>query len=198
MDKKVERVWVDLETTGLSTEFDVPLELGIVLTDKWGGVIAEESWLIWEGTTHWKLAMDNAVVTEVVNKMHLKSKLWTDLNTKETVTCRQAEEYALNFLDNNNVKHGDLPMCGSSIGFDRSFLSVYMPNLERNFHYRNIDVSTLKLLCMDLNPEMYAKMDSHYPNPLKMHRVIPDCYDTIAEYKFYVENFLWVGEDQHA
>lgn len=184
---EINRIWVDVETSGLDPEKDYLLEVGIVLTDRWGGSIAEDSWLL-----------DTVLPKEVdpfVVEMHNKSGLWNDLtDSTATLTQIEATDRILDFLTIHNIRYSSLPMCGSSVHFDRSFLKKFLPEVEKHFHYRNIDISTLKLLCEDLNPELYAKLDSE-TQPAKKHRAISDCYDTINEYKFYWENFLFVGEE---
>jgi oligoribonuclease len=182
MVDKVERVFVDLETTGLAPDTQVPLELGILLTNRWGGVIDESSWLIWDDG--WEEAIESSI--SLVKEMHQKSGLWEALRFFDDVTpLINVEDEACAWLADHGAMN--FPMAGNNVPYDRAFLASWMPKLEDSFHYRNIDVSTLKELCRNLNPTVFAKA----PAKVEKHRVIPDLYETLAEYKFYVENFLW-------
>lgn len=184
MANKIERAFVDLETTGLDPTSEVPLELGITLTNRWGGIIDEASWLIWD-PSYYMDYVDEAI--PLVLDMHNKSGLWKALETEETWLPSQVENKALEFMDGHDIRHRELPMSGNNVPFDRGFLRRWMPKLEANFHYRNIDISTLKELCRNLNPTVFSKA----PVKEEKHRVIPDLIESITEYKFYVENFLW-------
>lgn len=179
---KIERNWIDLETTGLSPNDEVILELGLVLTDRWGEVVDQESWLIYEDG--YEGVIEHAI--PYVKEMHDKSGLWADSRAAGSPLL-DVETEALGWLDDHGVKVGQLPMCGNSVGFDRAFIELHMPTLFKNFHYRNIDVSTLKECCRDLNPLVFAQL----PAKKEAHRALPDLEETIAEYKFYIDNFLW-------
>lgn len=191
MDKLV---WTDVESTGLSVTSDVMLELGLTMTDVWGGILEERQWLIREDSPRYEDAIRRARRNSIVGPMHEKSGLWSDLDLMPTVTIPQLIPQVLDVLDGWEVKHGEAPMCGSSVGFDRAFLAKNVPPLEAHFHYRNIDISTVKELCRRLNPSLYEKLDEN-TSKREQHRVLPDIQDTINEYKFYYENFFFVGED---
>lgn len=184
---KAELPWIDLETTGLNAESEVILEIGIALTDKWGTVIDSDSWVVhdsgWDGVIE--------AADPYVKEMHKKSGLFDSIAAGVALEMNDAEVAVLDFLDAHEVKHGELPMCGSSVGFDRSFLFTHMPTLHNNFHYRNIDVSTIKELCRRLSPDLFARL----PEKRELHRALPDLDETLAEYKFYLENFLFIGDE---
>lgn len=194
------RVWVDFETTGLNLlgpRPDVPLELGIVITDMEGRIEAENSWLIWEDAhSDWHAAWDRAKEHEYVNAMHTKSGLWA-AHTDPSIKKWRPEvvaNTALAWLRRNGIEPNSSAMHGSSIHFDRLVMQIYMPKLEKHFHYRNMDVSTLKTLCSQFNPELFAKLNWDDANPEKQHRAVADCMDSIHEFLFYVDNFLFVRD----
>ncbi len=172
-------VWVDMETTGLNANSDVPLELGIAITDDQLRWVASRCWLVyWPSNASGKPT--GLVMDDFVQDMHLKSGLWEALQCGERKTCSQIEEGALLFL----MGHGALgePMCGSSIFFDRTFMRAYFPKLEAAFHYRNVDVSSIKEIYQRVNPAVVNTR----PKPYTEHRVISDISDTIGELQHYL------------
>lgn len=193
------RVWVDFETTGLNLigpRPDVPLELGIVITDEWGRIEAENSWIIWEDANpDWHFALDRAKEHQYVNEMHTKSGLWDTFHNPSVKKWRPevAANTALAWLRRHGIEKNSSAMHGSSIHFDRLVMQIHMPELEKHFHYRNVDVSTLKILCSQFNPELYAKLDWE-TNIEKQHRAVSDCMDSIHEFLVYVDNFLFVKD----
>lgn len=185
-------LWIDLETTGLEAQLDVPLELGLVLTDEWGHVENAQSWLIWESTKEFLDGLQRGHEREVVQEMHTKNGLWDALNSNKTFTREEAAESAVNWLANNNVPKFTLPMCGSSIGsLDRPFVQQHMPKLNEYFHYRNIDISSVKEICRRVNPKLYEAIRNSLPDTSE-HRVIADCVASIEEYEAYVDNFFFI------
>lgn len=188
-----EMLWIDLETTGLSAQNDIPLELGLMLTDKDGGNRYSAKWLIWEPGHLWAMQMGQGAAHEVVGPMHQASGLWDDLveHRSKALTRTQVDQAACRWLEEHDVKPFTLPMAGSSIGsLDRPFVIKHFPDLHKMFHYRNIDISTVKELCKMHNPEVYSKLDAAISKQ-ENHRVLDDIRDTIDEYRFYVDNFLW-------
>lgn len=186
-------IWVDVETSGLDKDLDPIFEIGLAITDKWGGVIAERSYLVWEDSDLYTTGWHRGRKDEFVNKMHHESGLWDDLRDKECPTRLQVEEAMLGFLEKNEVESFTLPMVGSSIQFDRERMAIHFPKLEAFFHYRNIDISTTKEECRRLNPALYAKLETVW-EAQKKHRPLPDIYDSINERKFYIENFFFIEE----
>lgn len=199
MGSVVERVWVDLETTGLKPRVDAILELGVMLTDKWGELINYESWLVGSNSPLYQTAIERAKRDSVVGPMHQASGLWEEwkyalADVEIQMIPGQVEDMVLDFLDENGVEHGKLPMCGSSVHFDRTFLEHHMPKLESNFSYRNIDVSTMRELAKDFNPRLAEVPEKRKPQVIE-HRALGDLAVTLELYRHYVENFLFVAED---
>ena len=178
-------VFVDIETTGLDPNRDRILEVGIVATDLEYYPLCKTSEVIAYGkhnAEYFKKQSD-----EFVQNMHEENNLWNEIANStpgigevEERLCDWMSEYALT----------GRPMYGSSLALDRSFLRVHMPKFHDLFHYRSIDNSTIKELCRSLDPELYMKL----PNFDTDHRVDTCLEATIAEAKFYSENFLFTTE----
>jgi oligoribonuclease len=193
-------VWVDIETTGLNPLTEIILEVGFRITDaKNLDTLDEFDILVWEPGFYTKKveavleSTDPAV--RYVADMHRKSGLW-DAAEREGFTMADAEAQLVDWLASHGV-HADVPMkerdplCGSSLHFDRGFLAETFPQVEAAFHYRNIDISTIKELCRRFNRPVYDKLDE-YSTKQEKHRVMPDLDDTIGEFRFYRDNFLWI------
>lgn len=192
-------LWIDLETTGLSATSDVPLELGLAVTDMWGKIFAERSWLIHEENPAFSHAMARGADHEIVGPMHDKSGLWDDLtdHPDRALTRAEVDMMADNWLASQGVLPGTLPMCGSSIGsLDRPFILAHFPTLNQRFSYRNVDISSIKELCRRFNPRIFEAMPATgYDSSNAAHRVLEDIHTSIKEYQFYLDNFLFVSED---
>lgn len=183
-------VWVDIETTGLEPTSDVVLEIGVVITDVNLREIDSRAVQIWDtplyDTRHEYMAKYEN--DRFVFDMHTKSGLWDDCMNNGT-TQHDAERIIAEFLLRHGVEKE--PMCGSSVHFDRGFLAEQYPAIAACFGYRNIDISTIKEVCMRLNPDLYAKLDGDHRAPKRgLHRAIPDIEDTINEFRWYSEEFL--------
>lgn len=188
--EKVERVWIDIESTGLKASEEVMLELGIAIGDKWGNIYEGESWIIKDVTPFYRERVAAARQDEYVNNMHTASGLWDEIAALQNnlrYGTNWVQNEALDWLDDHGVEHGKFPTSGNNVGFDREFLDRWMPELNKHFHYRKIDVSSFKEACRDLNSRVFE----HAPKKNEMHRAYPDILESAAEYKFYVENFLW-------
>ena len=171
-------VWVDMEMTGLEPETDRIIEVAMIVTDMHLNVLAEGPVLAIHQSDETLDAMD------AWNKgTHGRSGL-IDRVKASTVTEAQAEEELINFM-RQWVPKGKSPMCGNTIGQDRRFMVKYMPKLEAFFHYRNIDVSTLKELGKRWNPAMVAGFKKH-----QMHTALADIIESIDELKYYREHFI--------
>ena len=142
-------IWIDLEMTGLDTDRDSILEIATVVTDKQLNVLAEGPELAISHPLSRLEAMD-----EWNRNQHGRSGLWQRV-LDSRVEIAQAEQQTLEFLQ-NWVPAGKSPMCGNSICQDRRFLHRLMPRLERHFHYRNLDVSTIKELARRWAPDVLA------------------------------------------
>jgi len=171
-------VWVDMEMTGLEPETDRIIEVAMVVTDMHLNVLAEGPVLAIHQSDETLDKMD------AWNKgTHGRSGL-IDRVKASTVTEAQAEAEFIAFM-RQWVPNGKSPMCGNTIGQDRRFMVKYMPKLEAFFHYRNIDVSTLKELGRRWKPEMVAGFKK-----AQKHTALADIVESIEELKYYRENFI--------
>lgn len=189
---KPEMLWIDLETTGLRADEEVPLELGLMLTDKWGAEIASWKTLIWEASyVDYKANADDFVLN-----MHTENGLWDDLANFSVRTRRSAAEEAVKWLVANGVEKFTLPMCGSSIGsLDRPFAIKHLPELHEFFHYRNIDISSVRELCRLHNPMLLKRIEADIKDSyLEKHRVLEDIQDSIVLYRALYENFFFLED----
>jgi oligoribonuclease len=173
-------VWIDLEMTGLKPDSDRIIEVAIVVTD--GDLVTVAEGPVW--AVHQEDAALDAM--DSWNKgTHGKSGL-IDRVKASTLAEADVEAAALAFL-REHVPAKASPMCGNSICQDRRFLARWMPKLEDYFHYRNLDVSTLKELARRWKPELMKGV----PKEGK-HEALADVYESIAEMKYYRENFIRV------
>ena len=173
-------VWLDMEMTGLDPEKERIIEVAVVVTDSQLEVVAEGPVLV----VHQPDASLDAM--DAWNKAtHGRSGL-IDKVKASTLTETQAEDILLEFLS-QHVPPGKSPLCGNTISQDRRFMVRYMPRLEAFFHYRNLDVSTLKELCRRWKPEIYKGFEKK-----SRHEALADIYESIAELKYYREHFLRV------
>ncbi len=166
-------VWIDLEMTGLIPEHDTIIEIATLVTDSQLNVLAQGPVL---AIQHSKAVLD--AMDEWNTKQHGGSGL-VDRILKSTTSMRDAERATVEFLS-QWVPKGKSPMCGNSIGQDRRFLARYMPQLEEFFHYRSIDVSTIKELTRRWQPEVLDGLTKK-----GSHLALDDIKDSIAELKYY-------------
>lgn len=171
-------IWVDMEMSGLDPEKERILELAVVVTEPDLTVVAEGPVLVIHQPDSLLDAMDNW------NKgTHGRSGL-IDKVKASAVSEAEAEQIMLDFLA-QHVPSGKSPMCGNTIGQDRRFMVRYMPKLEAYFHYRNLDVSTLKELSLRWKPEVYRSFVKK-----SRHEALADIYESIDELKHYREHFI--------
>ncbi len=171
-------IWIDLEMTGLDTINDTIIEIATVVTDKDLKILAEGPMLAVHQSDEIMAGMD-----EWNTRQHGQSSL-TDRVRQSDLTAKDAEKQTLEFLQ-VWVPAGRSPICGNSICQDRRFLAREMPVLEAYFHYRNLDVSSLKELVSRWRPELlpgFSKKGSHL--------ALDDIYDSIAELEYYREHFI--------
>ena len=171
-------IWIDMEMSGLYPDADRVLEVAIVVTDSQLVTVAEAPVKVvhqpdavldrmdsWNKSTHKKTGLIDKVKAARQNEAEVEAELIA---------------FLAQYLPGNTS-----PMCGNSICQDRRFLARYMPKLEAFFHYRNLDVSTLKELAKRWKPGIVAGMTKH-----GKHEALADIYESIEELKYYRENLL--------
>ncbi len=171
-------IWIDLEMTGLDTLQDEIIEIATIVTDNNLDTVAEGPVLTIHQPETVLSAMD-----EWNKEQHANSGLLERVRNSR-LDAAAAEARTLAFLE-RHVPAGKSPMCGNSICQDRRFLARRMPTLEAYFHYRNLDVSTLKELAARWWPEMAKGFTKE-----SKHLALDDIRDSIAELKYYRERFL--------
>jgi oligoribonuclease len=171
-------IWLDMEMTGLDPERERIIEMAMIVTDSNLETVAESPvWVVHQSESLLG-AMD-----EWNKGTHGKSGLIERVRAS-TFDEASVESAALEFV-RGFVARGVTPMCGNSIGQDRRFMVRYMPTLEAWFHYRNIDVSTLKELCRRWKPEVAKGFKK-----LSAHTALADIRESIEEMKYYREHFI--------
>lgn len=177
-DKRNNLIWIDLEMTGLSPENDRIIEIATIVTDSQLNVLAEgpvlavhQSDELLDGMDEWN--------TEHHNNSGLVKRV-----QESRISEMQAQAQTLDFLK-EYVEPGMSPMCGNSICQDRRFMANYMQELEAFFHYRNLDVSTLKELARMWKPEILDGFKKE-----GKHLALDDIRESIAELKYYREHFI--------
>jgi oligoribonuclease len=177
-------VWLDCEMTGLDPEKERLIEIAVVVTGP-----------------HLEPRVEGPVFVihqpdELLDQMdawnkgtHGRSGLIEKVKAS-TITENQAQEALIAFLS-QYVSAGTSPMCGNTIGQDRRFLAKYMPKLEAFFHYRNLDVSTLKELSKRWRPEVYSSFKKQ-----QKHTALADVHESIEELSHYREHFLVLKTDK--
>ena len=166
-------IWIDLEMTGLDTQNDQIIEIATIVTNEDLIEIAEGPVLAIRQQKETMDAMD-----EWNTRQHAASGL-TERVLESGTTLEDAERQTLEFLA-AHVASGASPMCGNSVCQDRRFMARQMPELEAYFHYRNLDVSTLKILAQRWAPGVAADFTKE-----SSHRALDDIRDSIAELRFY-------------
>lgn len=171
-------VWLDMEMTGLNPDTDRIIEIAMVVTDSQLKTVAESpAWVVhqsdavldgmddWNKNTHGRSGLIDKVKASAADEAGVEAQ-------------------CLDFIK-LHVPALASPMCGNSICQDRRFMFRYMPKLEAYFHYRNLDVSTLKELCKRWKPELAKGIIKN-----GKHTALADIYESIEEMKFYRDNFL--------
>jgi len=171
-------IWLDMEMSGLLPDSDRILELAVVVTDANLNVLGESPVLV----IHQSDAVLDAM--DAWNKgAHGRSGLIEKVKSSN-LTEDEATFQMITFLK-QYVPAGKSPMCGNSICQDRRFMARYMPDLEKYFHYRNLDVSTFKELARRWKPEIYSGFKK-----ASKHEALADIYESIEELKYYREHFI--------
>ncbi|MBW1768239.1 MAG: oligoribonuclease [Deltaproteobacteria bacterium] len=176
-------VWIDMEMTGLDPEKEVILEIATIVTDDKLKVEAEGPNMainypeeVLQGMEEW-------------SQIHHERSGLIDRARTSTYDCKSAEKETLEFLS-IHCKKGVSPLCGNSVWQDRRFLIKHMPNIEELFHYRNIDVSSIKELVKRWYPSLppFKKQ--------KTHRALGDINESIGELKYYRKNVFIPNPDK--
>lgn len=173
-------VWIDLEMTGLDPEKERIIEMATIITDAELNIIAEGPVIAIHQPDSLLEAMD-----EWCTNTHGASGL-TKRVKESTITESAAEQETLAFLK-KHAGPGESPLCGNSIGQDRRFLVKYMPELEAFFHYRNLDVSTVKELARRWRPDVLDGVKKK-----GSHLALDDIRDSINELRHYRDHFFKV------
>lgn len=172
--------WMDLEMTGLDPSRHVIVEIATLITDDELEVVAEGPDLVVHATEEELRQMD-----EVVVKMHSESGL-LDRIRDSTLTLADAGAQTLDFIRTHVPEPRSVPLCGNSIGTDRRFLSIYLPEIEEYLHYRSVDVSTLKELGRRWAPAVVKGA----PSKAGSHRALDDIRESVAELRYYRERLF--------
>lgn len=170
-------VWLDLEMTGLDPDQHVILEIASIITDSGLNIVAEGPDLIIHHSEETLSSMD-----DWSKEQHGASGLIEKVK-HSTITCSDAESLTLDFLSKYATKRS-CPLCGNSVWQDRRFLIKHMPKLEEFFHYRNIDVSTIK----ELAKRWYPNLSSFRKE--KRHLALSDIKESIRELQYFREKIF--------
>lgn len=171
-------IWIDLEMTGLNTQHDDIIEIATIVTDDNLNILAEGPVFAIKVADTVLNAMDDWNKTQ-----HGQSGL-IDRVRRSTISLAHAEQATIEFLS-KWVDKGVSPMCGNSICQDRRFLARQMPALEAYFHYRNLDVSSIKELCYRWRPDIASSYQKG-----GVHLALDDIRDSIRELRHYREHFF--------
>ena len=171
-------IWIDLEMTGLDPNRDRIIEIATIVTDSNLNILAEGPVIAVHQSDEQLALMD-----DWNQKTHGKSGLIERVR-QSTIAEQQAEQQTIEFLK-QWVPENSSPICGNTIGQDRRFLFNYMPNLEKYFHYRYLDVSTIKELARRWKPEILKGISKQ-----SSHQALDDIRDSIAELVYYRQHFF--------
>ena len=170
-------VWMDLEMTGLDPAVNAIVEIATLITDDELEIVAEGPDLVIATTSDKLAGMDT-----VVRDMHTRSGLLKEIEAS-TLSLEDAGKQTLDFIREHVPEPRSVPLCGNSIGTDRRFLAVQLPEIEDHLHYRSIDVSTIKELSRRWYPDKVASA----PSKAGGHRALDDVRESVAELRYWRE-----------
>lgn len=176
--------WMDLEMTGLDPARHTIVEIATLLTNDDLEIIAEGPDLVVHATAEQLTHMD-----DFVRNMHTRSGLLPKISAS-TISLEEAGAATLEFLKQHIAEPRSVPLCGNSIGTDRRFLAVQLPEIEEFLHYRSVDVSTIKELARRWNPTTLKRS----PEKNTTHRALDDIRESIDELRFYREHLFVAPE----
>ena len=171
-------IWIDMEMSGLDPDRDKVLEVAVVITDADLNTVVEAPVFVVHQSDQVLAVMD-----KWNTDTHGKSGL-TDRVKASTLSERDVEDRMVRFLE-DYVPKGISPMCGNSVHQDRRFMVRHLPKLEAFFHYRNLDVSTLKELARRWKPKLLDGLTKH-----GKHEALADIHESIEELRYYREHFI--------
>jgi len=176
--------WMDLEMTGLDPARHTIVEIATIVTDDQLNIVAEGPDLVVHATEAELAEMETVVVN-----MHTRSGLLPAI-TASTMSLADAGAATLEFLRQHIPEPRSVPLCGNSIGTDRRFLAIYLPEIEEYLHYRSVDVSTIKELARRWNPSLVKGA----PEKETTHRALDDIRESIEELRYWREHMFVPAE----
>ncbi len=181
-------VWMDLEMTGLDPSRHVIVEMATLITDDDLSTVGEGPDLVIHQPPEALAAMD-----DVVREMHTRSGLLHAIGAS-TISLADAGAQTLAFIKHHVPAPRTVPLCGNSIGTDRRFLALYLPEIEDYLHYRSVDVSTIKELALRWRPDVLDMA----PKKASSHRALDDIRESVAELRYYRETLFRRRDEQGA